>query len=456
MAYIKKMVCWVCVLCLLAGLVPIQTNAEEQNIPIEAQTEAADPELQQTEANDSSQSQEPPFAGEEEQTSDLDEFGAFELDTEEQPNQNSDQSQDWDVDPVQTGDTPVSENTEPVQTDDAAESDEEDPESIHSQEIQETPEAEISEEEDSDLEYLPLYHEVPLYFQTDYPDTMFGAGTIATSGCSITSLAMVATYMTGYEYDPEELARYFGGRAENNIQRLEIGSETLQLPFRRSENFHDSMAALEEGKIVIVLVGSDSLFTASQHFIILKGFNENGKIMVNDSYAPNYEKWELQRGFAEGFDREDILLGYSGGWIYDVDAMPDQPFIYSEPAPVRSDPRYPHIQLTYEEIQLLARVVWVEARGECADGQQAVAEVVLNRMASDQYSNSLRGVIYAENQFRSVPFLEDAEPYQAQYEAIDRAIYGPYVLPENVMHFATYPVNGSVWGKIGGHIFCYG
>ena len=104
---------------------------------------------------------------------------------------------------------------------------------------------------------------------------------------------------------------------------------------------------------------------------------------------------------------------------------------------------------------LLARVVWVEAQGECKEGQQAVAEVVLNRMASPNFGDTLKSVIYAEGQFRSVPYLEDATPYQAQYDAIEAAIYGPYVLPENVMHFATYPTNNNVWGKIGGHIFCY-
>lgn len=48
-------------------------------------------------------------------------------------------------------------------------------------------------------------HYVPLYFQTDYPDTRYGHGTVATSGCGITSLAMVATYLTGHDYYPDEL-----------------------------------------------------------------------------------------------------------------------------------------------------------------------------------------------------------------------------------------------------------
>ena len=298
--------------------------------------------------------------------------------------------------------------------------------------------------------------EIPLYFQTDYPETMFGTGSVATSGCSITSLAMVATYLTGHEYLPDELARYFGGTAENNIERLEIGSETMQLPFYKSENFDKTMAALREGKIAIALMEGSSLFTNTQHFIVLAGLNEDGTILVHDPYEPNYERWDLKRAFREGFEEGDILYGYSGAWIYDKSAMPEQPFLYSEPEPERGEPRYPDIQLTLEEKQLLARVVWVEAQGESLEGQQAVAEVVLNRMASEDYSDTLKGVIYAENQFRSVPYLADAQPYQAQYEVIENAIYGPYVLPEDVVHFATYAVNEHVWGRIGGHIFCYG
>ena len=137
---------------------------------------------------------------------------------------------------------------------------------------------------------------VPLYFQTDYPDQMYGMGTMASNGCSATSLAMVATYLTGHTYTPDELGRYFGGAAENNIKRLELGSETLRLPYKKSYNWHETYAALKQGKIVIALMRSESIFTDSQHFIILTGFNEEGKIMVNDSYEPNYYRWETERG----------------------------------------------------------------------------------------------------------------------------------------------------------------
>ena len=295
---------------------------------------------------------------------------------------------------------------------------------------------------------------VPQYYQTDYPDMRYGNGTVATSGCSVTCLAMVASYMTDHTYTPEELAGYFGGRAFSNMARLEEGSAALQLPFHKAQNWHESLQALRDGKVVIALMEEQSIFTSSQHFIVLSGMTAEGRILVNDPYRPNYDIWNLQNGFANGFEEDDILLGYSGGWIYDKNAMPTDPFIYREEKPPRQY-RYPDFNLSAEDLELIARVVWVEARGESPEGQQAVAEVIFNRMTSGDFPSTLRGVIYGQGQFRSVPHLEDATPWQAQYDAIERALYGPYVLPMDVVYFAQGPTNESVWGKIGGHVFCY-
>ena len=298
------------------------------------------------------------------------------------------------------------------------------------------------------------FNGMPLYFQTDYPDEMYGSGTIANSGCGITSLAMVATYMTGHEYTPDELADWFGGKASNNIDRLEYASDALQLPYEGRLNYDETMAGLREGKVAIVLMESDSIFTESQHFIVLAGFTDNGNIMVLDPYEPNYDHWQLKRALKEGFNGGDILKGFSGGWVYDKEALPEEPFIYEE-IKEEVEYRYEGIELTVEEKKLLAKMVWVEAQGEPLEGQQAVAEVVLNRLAADNFPDTLRGVIYADGQFRSVPKLDDARPNQTQYEAVEQALEGPYVLPKDVVFFATYAVNKNVWGQIGGHIFCY-
>ncbi len=51
---------------------------------------------------------------------------------------------------------------------------------------------------------------------------------------------------------------------------------------------------------------------------------------------------------------------------------------------------------------LLARLIYAEARGETYKGKVAVGAVVLNRVRSSEFPNTLSGVIYQKNAFESV------------------------------------------------------
>ena len=299
------------------------------------------------------------------------------------------------------------------------------------------------------------YDEVPLYFQTDYPDTMYASNTVALSGCSVTSLAMVATYLTDHKYTPDELARYFGGYMGNHRQRLEYASDQMQLPWKEAPTFYDAVNALKEGKIVIALMGKNSLFTEGQHFIVFAGMTVDGKILVNDPYEPNYTNWRLQNGFEHGFEESDVCWGFGGGWIYDKNEMPADPFIYVEEEKPEVECRYPGVELTEEDKRLFAKLLWLECRGESHEGQQAVAEVILNRLVAENYPDTIRGIIYAEGQFPCTNDIPDAEPTQTQYEAIEAALNGPYILPMEVVFYAKYKENKNFWGQIGKHYFCY-
>lgn len=346
--------------------------------------------------------------------------------------------------PQETAEAPQPEETQPEETE-AAEPSQPEP--------GETPE-EAPEDPESEPEADSAVRQMPCYYQTDYPGVLYGSGTIPTSGCGITCLAMLATYLTGHTYYPDELAGYFGGYVGNNMERLEYASDQLRLPWEKAENWHKALAALQEGKYLIALMNRRSAFTDGQHFILITGLTEDGRVLVRDPSRPNYDKWELKEGFENGFHPTTISNGYSGAWIYDPALMPDEPFIYQEEK-VEVECRYPGLELSDEDWNLLARMVWIEAQGEPVDGQQAVAEVVLNRVAADNFPDSVRGVVYAQDQFRSTKHLGTAEPTQTQYEAVERALNGPYVLPKDVVFFATYKVNSGVWGKIGGHYFCY-
>ena len=297
----------------------------------------------------------------------------------------------------------------------------------------------------------------PQYFQNDYPDQLYGRGTVQTNGSSITCLAMVATVMTGHTYTPDELAYYFGGRAGDNARRLEIGSQMMELAFHRAENVDRLWPALEEGKYAIVMLNKKSIFSQSQHFLLLTGINEDGLIMVMDPNRDNHGAAWLKDGFENGFTRNIIRGGYGAAWIYDPKEMPEEPFIYSEPRLDPNHQNYPEITLTEQDRELLARLIWGEARGESLEGQQAVAEVVLNRMASSRFPNTASAIIHAEGQFESVEKgqLDEAEPWQAQYQSIDKALHGELILEKNVFFFAKQAITPDVYRTIGNHIFCY-
>lgn len=128
-----------------------------------------------------------------------------------------------------------------------------------------------------------------------------------------------------------------------------------------------------------------------------------------------------------------------------------------ETAPVE---RYAGITMTEAERDELAAIIYLEARGEPADGQQAVAEVVLNRVIRQDFPDSVHEVLHqgegtAVPQFSTIALLETAEPTQAQYDAIDAALYGPSILPGEVVFFSRTGENDRVWGTIGDHVFCY-
>lgn len=291
-----------------------------------------------------------------------------------------------------------------------------------------------------------VFLDVPKYLQTDYPKCAYGTGTVATSGCSMTSAAMVISYLTGETVMPDELAVRFREDDGSNLQRMEYTYLVYDLEYTKTFSWNEVVRALTNGKVVTILVNSRSPFTSTQHFMVLTGITSDGKIMLNDPYGPNYDKWELKDGFENGFEQSTVLCGFSGAWIFEDYEEPEFP-----------ECRYPDFKLTQDDRNLLAKIIWLEARGESFEGQRAVAEVVFNRMMSDDFkTDTVRGTIMAENQFRTTGFLKDAKPGELQFKAIDRALSGPYVLPEDVFFFASYPVNKNVWGTLGGHIFCHG
>ena len=152
---------------------------------------------------------------------------------------------------------------------------------------EETEETEETDATSDRFDWTEVYtHEFPLYSQLDYPNQRFGSGTVATSGCGITSLAMVASYLTGHTYYPDELAKYFGGYGENNVQRFEYGAQQLKLPIHKADTIRDVFAAMKNGDVAVLLMDHMSIFTETRHFIVLTGINEETAGICDCSHSP--------------------------------------------------------------------------------------------------------------------------------------------------------------------------
>lgn len=295
---------------------------------------------------------------------------------------------------------------------------------------------------------------VPHYHQSEYPDIRYGNGTIATSGSSVAALAMVATYMTDHVYTPADIADYAVQYGGSHYRRLEKVSDLMQIPWKRALNVNEALKAVREGKIAIALMGARSVFPGGNHFVVLTGVTEDGKIWVLDPDDRDYSAWGVGELLENGFPDGKLIAGYEGAWIYDKTQMPEEPFIY-EPEPAPEESRYPGLELTDAETKLMADLIFMEAQSEPFEGQQAVAEVIFNRLKSGNFQSSINSIIYAKDQFAAVKNLYLAKPTDTQYKAIERALNGPYVLPEDVVFYAKFAVNKKIWGTIGSHIFCY-
>lgn len=121
--------------------------------------------------------------------------------------------------------------------------------------------------------------------------------------------------------------------------------------------------------------------------------------------------------------------------------------------------RYADLDISEEDIELLAALAYHEARGECFDGQVAVIEVVLNRCLSPEFPDTVEGVVFQKYgdvwQFSPAPYIWTAEPTQTQYDAVYTAIESTdYILPVETVFFSREAYNEHVVATIGNHVFC--
>jgi N-acetylmuramoyl-L-alanine amidase len=114
-----------------------------------------------------------------------------------------------------------------------------------------------------------------------------------------------------------------------------------------------------------------------------------------------------------------------------------------------------NILLTYDEIELLAKIVWLESSGEDDKGQQGVVEVVFNRMVHWDLEGSLYDVLSHKNAFSTWKNRNKAKPTEKEYTNIYKVLAGETdILDFDTVYFSTEARNDDIAAHIGHHYFC--
>lgn len=189
----------------------------------------------------------------------------------------------------------------------------------------------------------------------------------------------------------------------------------------------------------------------------LAGQETKNKLVKASKYNEQYVKEQINKGnkFTHygGVDTEKQTKpqqgGSSGGTAQQQEA-PKQPTAANVPN-----------GFSENDIQLMANAVYGESRGEPYTGQVAVAAVILNRVDSASFPNTVSGVIFEPRAFTAVA---DGQiwltPNETAKKAVLDAINGWDPTGEALYYFnPDTATSGWIWTRpqikqIGKHIFC--
>lgn len=141
---------------------------------------------------------------------------------------------------------------------------------------------------------------IPLIYQSSYGRAVCIAGgsykSVATSGCGATAASMVIAYLTQNE-DQTPYTLFYWAAAHGRYRGSGLGMESVQEMLSnygvssRMEgvNAERIIGVLKEDRPIIMLMGPGT-FTKNGHYIVLRGLDEAGRVLVNDPASASRSK----------------------------------------------------------------------------------------------------------------------------------------------------------------------
>ena len=109
-----------------------------------------------------------------------------------------------------------------------------------------------------------------------------------------------------------------------------------------------------------------------------------------------------------------------------------------------------------DDLNLLARCIYAENGDSTDKALYYTGSVILNRVASKKYPNTIRGVIFAPHQYVSIGSRQWNKGADKRSKRIAKDLLeNGSVLPSNVLYQAMFPQGKGTYAKIGSDYFCY-
>lgn len=147
----------------------------------------------------------------------------------------------------------------------------------------------------TDFHCIETELKIPLYHQEDYPKSPYGSSTVASSGCGPTSMAMITSYLTGFQVTPDEIGSDYGsyyvdGQGSSHQLFYAVAKDNGYNCKQLSLNAQSFINELNAGNPVIVTVTAGT-FTKGGHIMVLRGITSDGYFLINDPNGYNLEKY---------------------------------------------------------------------------------------------------------------------------------------------------------------------
>lgn len=281
-------------------------------------------------------------------------------------------------------------------------------------------------QEQSEAQYSAMVLRIQYIYEngdTSYLDALLGAESFA-------DLLNRAAYVQEiHNYDRAQLELYQETISEIARQQSQLENDREELLTAQQE--------LEEKKGEI-----DTLI--SQYQSQLQAANDQ-IASAQDALAATEAELEQQRAYEEELERRKAQ----------EDAVRLEEIRQQETELTQGGGTADPVEATDSDLAMLAAIIQCEAGGESYEGKLAVGSVVMNRVASSYFPDSIAGVLYQQNQFSPVAsgrFAQvlaqgaDAECVQAAQDVLN----GARTL--NCLYFRRN--NGLIEGTvIGNHVF---